>query len=517
MKVTLLGLLAALVVALAVPYLLGLFVWKATTSVAGCLTPLQSPAAAINGAIRLPLAGSYKVSSSYGSRLHPVTGQHRHHNGLDLAMSPHGGPVLAMAAGTVTAAGPAGSAGNRVVMDHGNGVLSKYFHLARIDVATGQQVPTGQQLGIEGATGRVTGAHLHWEVWINGAHTDPRRWGEANGLVFDGNAPAAPQLTPTAARATATLAGAVAPLSPIPIAPPATVGRWTSEQLANAAEIIAAGQELGLDEWTITVGIMTAMGESGLRNIDAGDRVGPDSRGLFQQRANGAWGSYQDRMTPRIAASNFFRALLQVPSYHELTPTMAAHKTQRNADPNHYTKFWQDAVLVVSTLLADPGLMSRFAASGLQADCGTGGADKVSASGDLPGTPAADCPARPAAAEAGLSPSARRGLRCGTAAFPAIRTTYGVGGRSGRSDHPRGLAVDFMVENYRSAEGNALGWQLAEWTRANADALDVKYIIWDMRYWSASAPDKGWVPYTRYGPNPDDNLAHRNHVHVSYR
>jgi hypothetical protein len=101
---------------------------------------------------------------------------------------------------------------------------------------------------------------------------------------------------------------------------------------------------------------MTAMGESSLRVLDRGDAVGPDSRGLFQQRDNGAWGSYADRMDPATSATNFFRALQGVPDWRSLPPTIAAHRTQRNADPYHYERWWDDAVEVVSALAGRPVL-----------------------------------------------------------------------------------------------------------------------------------------------------------------
>ena len=139
---------------------------------------------------------------------------------------------------------------------------------------------------------------------------------------------------------------------------PAQVGPYSGDQVVNAAIIIKAGQAMGLDAKAVTVGVMTAMGESQLVNIDRGDTVGPDARGLFQQRANGAWGSYEERMNPAIAATRFFKALTAVPEYLALEPTIAAHKVQRNADPYHYAPYWADAVLLVSTLTADPSLQS---------------------------------------------------------------------------------------------------------------------------------------------------------------
>ncbi|MDN5780326.1 MAG: hypothetical protein L0H96_25985, partial [Humibacillus sp.] len=91
-------------------------------------------------------------------------------------------------------------------------------------------------------------------------------------------------------------AGATSPPPAAPGAGPASgklptkIGIYSGVQLVNAGHVIKAGQSLGLDAWTITTGVMTVMGESGLRVLDRGDAAGPDSRGLWQQRAGGAWG-----------------------------------------------------------------------------------------------------------------------------------------------------------------------------------------------------------------------------------
>ncbi|MFV0459907.1 MAG: M23 family metallopeptidase [Actinomycetales bacterium] len=463
-------------------------------------------ATGVPGQVRVPVAGRYRLTSGYGMRTHPVTGQRRLHAGLDLSLQPHGGPVLAMADGQVVRAGAGGNAGNLVALDHGNGLGSRYLHLATISVRVGQQVRAGQQLGTEGATGRVTGPHLHWEVLIGGKSVDPAGWAAQQGLALDGNGPPV-----SSGAAPAALQGGDTSSSATQL--PSSVGRWKGDQLINAGHIIAAGQALGLDAWTITVGVMTAMGESSLINVDRGDAVGPDSRGLFQQRANGAWGSYADRMNPRTAATNFFKALIAVPGYHDLAPTIAAHRTQRNANPYHYQRFWPDAVAVVAALTANPGLLDSLPADGATSVC------TDAPVGPLPPAPPAQCPGTEltARSEPGLKPAALRGLRCMSAAFPQITKYHGVGERSLRtSDHPRGGAVDAMIPDYRQPAGKALGWQIAEWTRTNADALDVEYIIFDMKTWSARAPELGWQPYTVYGPNPDDTKGHRDHVHVSY-
>lgn len=134
------------------------------------------------------------------------------------------------------------------------------------------------------------------------------------------------------------------------LVPAGPVAGYCQDQLANAATIISAAKSLGIGPRTQTVGVMTAMGESSLRNLDYGDAAGPDSRGLFQQRANGAWGTLTDRMTPYTAAHNFFSALVKVPDWQTMEPTQLAHAVQINQDPNHYARYWPAAGLVVAAL-----------------------------------------------------------------------------------------------------------------------------------------------------------------------
>lgn len=128
------------------------------------------------------------------------------------------------------------------------------------------------------------------------------------------------------------------------------VDGYTSEQLKNAAAVMGAGKALNLSVKGQTISIMVALGESGLRVLDYGDGPGPDSRGLFQQRDNGAWGSYADRMDPTISATNFIKALQAVPDWELVEPTIAGNKVQRNADPYHYQKYWPEAVKIVQAL-----------------------------------------------------------------------------------------------------------------------------------------------------------------------
>lgn len=153
---------------------------------------------------------------------------------------------------------------------------------------------------------------------------------------------------------------------------PAQVGPYGKVAIANAAQIVKGATDSGLDSWGMAVGVMTAAGESGLKVIDRGDAAGPDSRGLFQQRANGAWGSYADRMSPYTSSKSYFEVLMKLRGYRQLPPTIAAHRVQRNADSNYYTPFWSDAVRIVAALLKDPSLITTLPVAGGAADgCGT--------------------------------------------------------------------------------------------------------------------------------------------------
>lgn len=134
------------------------------------------------------------------------------------------------------------------------------------------------------------------------------------------------------------------------VVPAGPIAGYCQDRLVNAAHIINAARAQGIGEHTQAIGVMTAMGESSLVNVDHGDAAGPDSRGLFQQRDNGAWGSLSDRMTPYVAATHFFDKLVQVTDWQSLTPTQAAHEVQVNADPNHYAKYWPAAEQVVAAL-----------------------------------------------------------------------------------------------------------------------------------------------------------------------
>jgi len=113
-----------------------------------------------------------RISSRFAMRQHPISGRWRAHLGVDYA-APTGTPVRALGDGRVAQAGWMGGYGRAVTVEHGNGRLTLYAHLSRIDVKPGARVQQGQTLGAVGATGFATGPHLHFEFRIRGVHQDP--------------------------------------------------------------------------------------------------------------------------------------------------------------------------------------------------------------------------------------------------------------------------------------------------------------------------------------------------------
>jgi murein DD-endopeptidase MepM/ murein hydrolase activator NlpD len=113
------------------------------------------------------------VTSGFGWRDDPFTGQARLHTGTDLRLA-YGSPVAALAPGTVTFAGERGGYGTTLVIDHGNGRETLFAHLSSIDVRVGDTVEAGETIARSGNSGRSTGAHLHVEVREAGRPVDPR-------------------------------------------------------------------------------------------------------------------------------------------------------------------------------------------------------------------------------------------------------------------------------------------------------------------------------------------------------
>ena len=119
-----------------------------------------------------PPMDHYYVSSPYGPRKHPVTGKYRMHHGIDLAGTWQEN-VSVSADGTVVFAGYHGSFGKVIRIKHNYGIMTTYGHLAKINVRRGDLVSEGQVIGKMGRTGKVKGAHLHYEISVNGKSQNP--------------------------------------------------------------------------------------------------------------------------------------------------------------------------------------------------------------------------------------------------------------------------------------------------------------------------------------------------------
>jgi murein DD-endopeptidase MepM/ murein hydrolase activator NlpD len=112
------------------------------------------------------------LSATFGNRLDPFTGRPDFHPGIDIS-TPIGTKVVAPADGVVLSTGIQGGYGNAIIIDHGYGVVSRYGHLEGFNVQPGQKVRRGDVVGFVGSTGRSTGPHLHYEVWVREQAQNP--------------------------------------------------------------------------------------------------------------------------------------------------------------------------------------------------------------------------------------------------------------------------------------------------------------------------------------------------------
>lgn len=119
-----------------------------------------------------PLEEYSRISSDYGYRWHPILGVWKKHDGVDIA-APMGTPIYAALPGRVTVSTYSKTAGNYVVLDHGNGLKTLYMHASELDVQVGQIVNKGDTIAKVGSTGRSTGPHLHFAVNLNGGYVNP--------------------------------------------------------------------------------------------------------------------------------------------------------------------------------------------------------------------------------------------------------------------------------------------------------------------------------------------------------
>jgi murein DD-endopeptidase MepM/ murein hydrolase activator NlpD len=147
------------------PSLLPLATGQASAPIVSVAQPDETEAA-------LPFPLAAPISSSYGYRADPFTGATRFHAGVDIAAA-YGREVPSAGGGQVVVAGEQGGYGNTVVIDHGNGIRTRYAHLSSVQVEVGARVNAGTVVGRVGSSGRSTGPHLHFEVLQDGQPVNP--------------------------------------------------------------------------------------------------------------------------------------------------------------------------------------------------------------------------------------------------------------------------------------------------------------------------------------------------------
>ncbi len=145
-----------------------------------------------------------------------------------------------------------------------------------------------------------------------------------------------------------------------------TVGTTTypldGEQASTATTVAAVGKRLGLPDHAVTVALATALQESGLRNLNHGDR---DSLGVFQQRSSQGWGTPTAILTPRLAAAAFYERLVHITAWQSLPVTSAAQAVQRSNAPSAYAHWEHEARVVARALTGEvpAGLSCQFEAT----------------------------------------------------------------------------------------------------------------------------------------------------------
>lgn len=147
------------------------------------LSRLSGLESAVQSVPLIPPVNHYYVSSKFGKRRDPVTRQWSMHSGLDLA-GVRRTPVVATAPGVVTYARRKGPYGKLVEIDHGQGIKTRYGHLHKILVKKGEKVGFRQTIGQMGSTGRTTGPHVHYEIWVDGKPRNPAKFLKAGQYVF---------------------------------------------------------------------------------------------------------------------------------------------------------------------------------------------------------------------------------------------------------------------------------------------------------------------------------------------
>ncbi|MFJ3232846.1 heavy metal transporter [Streptomyces sp. NPDC086787] len=248
--------------------------------------------------------------------------------------------------------------------------------------------------------------------------------------------------------------------------------KFTPEQASNAATITAVGTGRGMPQRAVAIALATALQESGLRNIEHGDR---DSLGLFQQRPSMGWGTEKQIMEPTYAAGAFYKHLAKVPGYTGLPLTVAAQRVQRSGYPEAYAKHEPDATLLAAALT------------------GQSAATLTCQGSPASGTAEAAVRTGPGAVRAALARDFGRdaldlaGTEVGATAPPSPRPASEATARIVTVPVPDDPKADRAGRTERQR-----GWQLAHWAVANSSTLHISRVSYAGREWTAGSTDSRW-------------------------
>jgi hypothetical protein len=265
---------------------------------------------------------------------------------------------------------------------------------------------------------------------------------------------------------------------------------FTPEQAVNAATIAAVGTGRGMPERAVTIALATALQESGLRNIEHGDR---DSLGLFQQRPSQGWGTPKEIMDPTYAAGSFYTHLAKVPDYRSLPLTVAAQRVQRSGYPEAYAKHEPDATLLSAALTGRAA--ATLTCQGRPGATGATGPDAVRAA---------------LVRDFGRDVVQEAGAEVGGGPTPTPASSSAASDAGGRT-------VTLPVRSGSAADGGRdvreRGWQLAHWAVANASALHIERVAYAGREWTAGVTDGQW--HTTDAKNGDGAAARAASVRIT--
>jgi hypothetical protein len=254
---------------------------------------------------------------------------------------------------------------------------------------------------------------------------------------------------------------------------------FTPEQAVNAATIAAVGTGRGMPERAVTIALATALQESGLRNIEHGDR---DSLGLFQQRPSQGWGTEQQILDPTYSAGEFYEHLAKVHDYTRLPLTVAAQRVQRSGFPEAYAKHEPDAALLSAALTGNSA--ATLTCDGRPASTQAGGPDGVRAA---------------LVRDFGRDALQPAGVEVGATATPAPA--------SSPSARTVTLPVDADASPAKGRDVRRRGWQLAHWAVANSSALHIERVQYGDREWTAGNTGSRWLPVSTGGASGAERTA----------